>query len=123
MLRTQAFELLTAASDADGGAVYRKSLELGTTRSRALMPLFELLEDVLRDLSASAARTSEDLISTDREELLERIREGRDIHPVAVSRAFRHLEEAKELVAGNVNPQLIVAGLLTGIREELIGNL
>ncbi len=122
VLRTQAFELLTAASDADGGAVYRKSLELGTTRSRALMPLFELLEDVLRDLSASAARTSEDLISTDREELLERIREGRDIHPVAVSRAFRHLEEAKELVAGNVNPQLIVAGLLTGIREELIGN-
>ena len=86
------------------------------------MPLFELLEDALRDLSASATRTSEALINTDREELLERIRRGRDIHPVTVTRAFRHLEEAKELVAGNVNPQLIVAGLLTGIREELIGN-
>jgi hypothetical protein len=32
------------------------------------------------------------------------------------------LEEAKELAAGNVNPQLIVAGLLTRIREELVGN-
>ena len=126
-LRAQAFELLSAASGTDAGAVYRQSLELGATRSRGLMPLFELLEDALRDLSATAARTSEvlvseSLINTDREELLERIREGRDIHPVMVTRAFRHLEEAKELVAGNVNPQLIVAGLLTGIREELIGN-
>jgi len=121
-LRTQAFELLTAASDTDAGAVYRKALELGATRSRGLMPLFELLEDALRDLSATAARASEGLINSDQEELLERIRERRDIHPVTVTRAFRHLEEAKELVAGNVNPQLIVAGLLTGIREELIGN-
>ena len=126
-LRAQAFELLTAASGTDAGAVYRKSLELGTTRSRGLMPLFELLEDALRDLSATSTRTSEvpiseSLINTDQEESLERIRDGRDIHPVMVTRAFRHLEEAKELVAGNVNPQLIVAGLLTGIREELIGN-
>ena len=122
VLRAQAFELLTAASDTDAGAVYRKSLELGATRSRGLMPLFELLEDALRDLSATAARSSGGLINTDREELLERIRRERDIHPVTVTRAFRHLEEAKELVAGNVNPQLVVAGLLTGIREELLGN-
>lgn len=121
-LRTQAFELLHAASDTDPGAVYRKSLELGTTRSRGLMPLLELLEDALRDLSVTAARASEGLINSDREDLLERIREARDIHPVAVAKAFRHLEEAKELVAGNVNPQLIVAGLLTRIREELVGN-
>ncbi len=121
-LRMQAFELLTAASDPDAGAVYRKSLELGATRSRGLMPLLELLEDALRDLSATAAVASDRLINSDRQDLLERIREERDIHPVSVSRAFRHLEEAKELVAGNVNPQLIVAGLLTGIREELIGN-
>ena len=122
VLRAQAFELLTAASDTDAGAVYRKSLDLGATRSRGLMPLFELLEDALRDLSATAARSSEGLINTDREELLERIRRERDIHPVTVTRAFRHLEEAKVLVAGNVNPQLVVAGLLTGIREELLGN-
>ncbi len=121
-LRTQAFELLAAASDTDAGAVYRKSLELGATRGRGLMPLFEILEDALRDLSVTATRTSEGLINSDREDVLERIREGRDIHPSTVTRAFRHLEEAKELAAGNVNPQLIVAGLLTGIREELIGN-
>ena len=122
VLRTQAFELLTAASDTDAGAVYRKSLELAATRSRGLMPLFELLEDALRDLSATAARTSQGLINTDREELLERIRRGRDIHPLTVTRVFRHLEEAKELVAGNVNSQLIMVGLLTGIRKELLGN-
>ena len=121
-LRTQAFELLTAASDADAGAVYRKALELGTTRSRGLMPVFELLEDALRDLSVTGAVASGGLITSDRKDFLKRIREGWDVHPVTVARAFRHLEEAKELVAGNVNPQLIVAGLLTGIREELIGN-
>ena len=121
-LRTQAFELLSAAADTDAGAVYRKALELGGTRSRGLMPLFELMEDALRDLSATASRTPKSLINGDREDLLERIRDGRDIHPVTVTKAFRHLEEAKEQVAGNVNPQLIVAGLLTGIREELVGN-
>jgi hypothetical protein len=121
-LRAQAFDLLAAASGKDGGAVYRKSLELGTTRSRGLMPLFELLEDALRDLSVTGMRTSESLINPDREEFLERIRVEQDIHPVAVTRAFRHLEEAKKLVAANVNSQLIVAGLLTGIREELFGN-
>jgi DNA polymerase-3 subunit delta' len=122
VLRGQAFELLRAASDTDGGSVYRRSLELGATRSRGLMPLFELLEDALRDLSAVAAGVTDGLINTDQEDFLERILDRRDIHPVTVTRAFRHLEEAKELVAGNVNPQLIVAGLLTGIREELIGN-
>jgi hypothetical protein len=121
-LRVQAFELLSAATDSDAGAVYRKSLELGTTRSRGLMPLFELLEDVLRDLSATASGTPKDLINRDQEDLLERIRDRRDIHPVTVAKAFGHLEDAKELVAGNVSPQLIVAGLLTGIREELIGS-
>jgi DNA polymerase-3 subunit delta' len=122
VLRGQAFDLLSAASDTDGGSVYRKSLELGGTRSRGLMPLFELLEDALRDLSAIAAGMTDSLINTDQEDFLERILDRRDIHPVTVTRAFRHLEEAKELMAGNVNPQLIVAGLLTGIREELIGN-
>ena len=121
-LRTQAFELLGAAADTDAGAVYRKALELGATRSRGLMPLFELMEDALRDLSATVSRTPEGLINGDRQDLLERIRDGRNIHPVTVTKAFRHLEEAKEQVAGNVNPQLIVAGLLSGIREELIGN-
>ena len=120
-LRRQAFDLLSAAADTDAGAVYRKSLELGTTRARGLMPLFELMEDVLRDLSATASGVSDGLINRDREDLLERIRDGRDIHPVTVAKAFGHLEEAKEMVAGNVNPQLIVAGLLTGIREEFIG--
>ena len=121
-LRTQAFELLAAASEADGGALYRKALEHGSTRSRALMPLLEVLEEALRDLSATAVGTSGDLINTDREDFLERIRAQRDIHPVTVTRAFRHLDEAKELLAGNVNPQLVVAGLLTGIREEFIGS-
>ena len=127
LLRAQAFELLAAASGKDGGAVYRKSLELGTTRSRGLMPLFELLEDALRDLSMAGLITPENVINKgfinlDRKDLLGRIREEGDIHPVTVTRAFRHLEAAKELVAGNVNPQLIVFGLLTGLREELIGN-
>ena len=122
ILRLQAFELLCTASDPDGGNVYRKSLELGATRSRGLAPLFELVEDALRDLSAMAAGATDGLLNTDQVNLLERIRDQRDIHPVTVARAFQHLEGAKELVASNVNPQLIVAALLTGIREELLGN-
>ncbi len=122
-LRERAFQLLEAATAPDAGAIYRAALKVKPVGARGLMPLLDLLEDALRDLSAAAADTPERLISRDRAECLERIRADWDIHPVAVADALGSLEEAKESAAGNVNPQLVVAGLLTGIRGALNGSV
>lgn len=121
--RQLAFRLLEAATASDSGAVYREALAFQPARARGLMPLLDLLEDALRDLSATAADAPERVISRDRAEFLERIRAHWDIHPVAVAAALETIQEAKELAAGNVNPQLLVAGTLTGIREALNGTI
>jgi DNA polymerase-3 subunit delta' len=122
-LRQKAFRLLSVASAPDAGSIYRHSLEFQSIRGRGLIALLDLLEDALRDLSATAAGAPDRVISRDTAEFLERIRTERDIHPVAIADAFTRLEEAKEMAAGNVNPQLVVAGLLTGIREALNGSV
>jgi len=120
-LRQQAFRILKMASAPDAGHIYRQSLEFRPIHGRGLIQLLDLLEDALRDLSATAAGAPERVISRDTLKFLERINTERDIHPIKLAHAFEKLEEAKELAAGNVNPQLIVAGLLTGIREALNG--
>ncbi len=122
-LRQQAFRLLKAASAPDAGSIYRQSLEFQSVRGRGLIALLDLFEDALRDLSATAAGVPDRVISRDTADFLERIQTERDIHPVAIAAAFARLEEAKEMAAGNVNPQLVVAGLLTGIREALNGSV
>lgn len=120
-LRQQAFRLLGAASFPDAGPIYRQALELRPAAGRGLLPLLDFLEDALRDLAAWATGARDEIVSQDTLEFLERIRSERDIHPVAITLALHRVEEAKEMAAGNVNPQLVVAGLLTGIREALNG--
>jgi len=122
-LRQKAFRFLKVATAPDSGSIYRHALEFQSVRGRGLMALLDLLEDALRDLSATAAGATDRVISIDTAEFLERIRAERDIHPVAIAEAFLRLEEAKEMAASNVNPQLVVAGLLTGIREALNGSV
>jgi DNA polymerase-3 subunit delta' len=122
-LRQQAFRFLKVAAAPDSGAAYCHALEFQSVRGRGLIALLDLVEDALRDLSATAAGATDQVISIDTTDFLERIRAERDIHPVAIAEAFLRLEEAKEMAAGNVNPQLVVAGLLTGIREALNGTV
>ena len=122
-IRQKAFRLLNVAAAPDAGSVYHHALEFQSVRGRGLMALLDLLEDALRDLSATAAGATDRVISSDTIEFLERIQSERDIHPVSIAEAFARLEEAKEMAAGNVNPQLVVAGLLTGIREALNGSI
>ncbi len=123
LLRQKAFRLLAAASDRDAGSIYRRSLEFGPTKSRGLIPLLDLVEDALRDLSAVVLNAPEKIMNDDTLDFLERIRRDWDIHPIAVANAFRHVDVARELASGNVNSQLVVAGLLTGVREALSGTL
>ncbi|HET6230391.1 MAG TPA: hypothetical protein VFE05_10020 [Longimicrobiaceae bacterium] len=75
----------------------------------------------LRDLLAVAAGAPDQVAYTTEPKLLAGIVQRRSVKPDAVARAILHVQQARELAGGNVNPQLITADLLRGIRRELVG--
>jgi DNA polymerase-3 subunit delta' len=74
----------------------------------------------LRDLMAVAAGAPEHAVMAAERETLAALARRKSVSPQAVAAALLHVQEAKELAAGNVNPQLIVADLLRAIRRELV---
>jgi len=89
------------------------------SRARTFLPRFAYLEEWLRDLAAAAAGCPDRILNEDAREYLEGTAEAREIHPVAAARALEAVEEARRLASGNVNPQLVVAGLVHDLREAL----
>ncbi|MDB4949556.1 MAG: polymerase delta subunit [Gemmatimonadetes bacterium] len=81
----------------------------------------EALAEWLRDLLAVAAGAPDQVAYTGEARLLEKMLERRPVRPEGVARSIMRVQEAQELAAGNVNPQLIVSTLLRGIRTDLVG--
>jgi predicted AAA+ superfamily ATPase len=81
--------------------------------------LFDFVEEWLRDLAAVAAGASTSVLNQDAlTELERRVREA-DVLPVSVAEAFASVERARELAWANVNPQLVVGGLVRDLRAAL----
>ena len=70
---------------------------------------------------AAAAGATGSLPETERAEDLRRLAARLRIHPERVARSILRVQEAQELAAGNVNPQLVLSELLRGVRRELMG--
>jgi DNA polymerase-3 subunit delta' len=79
----------------------------------------EALSLWLRDLMAVAAGARDTLAYTDDAAFLDSIA-TRGVRAEGVAAALVRVQEARELASGNVNPQLIVADLLRGIRHDLL---
>lgn len=75
----------------------------------------------LRDLMAVAAGAGEAVAYTDDAALLGSIVKKARVAPQSVASAILRVREAQEMASGNVNPQLILASLLRGIRQDLVG--
>jgi DNA polymerase-3 subunit delta' len=75
----------------------------------------------LRDLMVVASGAPEQIAYTDDVALLGSIAKKARVRPEGVARAILRVQAAMELAAGNVNPQLILADLLRGMREDLVG--
>jgi DNA polymerase-3 subunit delta' len=80
----------------------------------------EALSLWLRDLMAVAAGARDALAYTDDLALLESIVTRGRVRAESVAAALLRVQEARDLASGNVNPQLIVADLLRGIRQDLL---
>ena len=67
-----------------------------------------------------AAGAREEVVHRDYVRELERLAEGVD--PARAAEVLVEVEEAREQARGNVNPQLIVSGLVSRLRRRLAGD-
>ena len=109
-IRQDARDLLEAGVDGERGSAFAAGGGFGAVGARGLLDLFASLEEWLRDLAAVAVGTR--ALNDDAQAFLEEAVQARNIHPVGVARAVTAVEHAKFLAAGNVNPQLLVHGVV-----------
>jgi hypothetical protein len=90
------------------------------TGARGLLDLLASLETWLRDLAAAAVGAQGAIINQDGAEWLAGISRTGGIQPEGVERARHAVDRARMMASGNVNPQLIVAGLLRELSDHLV---
>jgi DNA polymerase III subunit delta' len=118
-LRRDALGIVEAAL-ADGRApAFVLALSQSSSRARSLVELFSCVEDWLRDLAAVASAAEDEVVSQDVLPHLRHLASTRGLDPSALASALPALEEARELARANVNPQLVVSGLLRRLRRTL----
>ena len=118
-LRRRAFELVAAALNPGASEGYGLALAFPPAGARGLVDLFEFVEEWLRDLAAVASGASSAVLNHDALSELERRVGEAKIAPFAAARAFGSVERARELAWANVNPQLVVGGLIHDLRKAL----
>ncbi len=120
--RKDALRLLQAALEPRPGLRYTRALSFGAAGGRGLHELLSMLASSLRDLAVIAAGLEDHLLdrSPATVDWLRRTAERRHLHPFAVARAISRVEEARERAAGNVNPQLLMSGLLIDLNRDLL---
>jgi DNA polymerase III subunit delta' len=119
-LRKDGFRLLHAALAPRSDRAFAQALGFGVSGGRAQMELLALLELALRDLGTALAGIPHAIVNDDMSDWLgKRAAEGR-LDPTGPLRALALVEESREALAGNVNPQLVMAALLTRLREVLL---
>jgi DNA polymerase III subunit delta' len=118
-LRRDALELVECALAEGHAAAFSAALEQSPAGARGLVELFTFAEEWLRDLAAVAAGAEDNVLNRDTMERLRSAANRASLAPEDVARGFPAVEEARELARGNVNPQLIVSGLLRRLRRSL----
>jgi DNA polymerase III subunit delta' len=121
-LRETGRDLLTAALADSEAARFAAANAVAPAGARGeFTGTLEALALWLRDLmavSAGAPDTVAYAAGAD-EALLRKLAARPGVRPEGVARAILRVQEAQEMAGGNVNPQLIVADLLGGIRRAL----
>jgi DNA polymerase III subunit delta' len=118
-LRRRAFDIVVAATSADVSAGYGTAIAFPPAGARKLLDLFSFVEEWLRDLAAVAAGADDLVFNRDALVRLRKHVASCDIAAVDVTDGFPAVERARELARGNVNPQLVVSGLVRELRRSL----
>lgn len=119
--RRTAFRLLRAALR-PGPERFALPLDIPPSGAQGLEDLFDAMDLWLRDLGAAADGQDEDeLANPDAGKALAALVENRGITPAACGRAFLPVADARRLANGNVNPQLVLSGLVSELSAALEG--
>jgi DNA polymerase III subunit delta' len=115
-LRRRAFDIVVAATAPSASAGYGIALSFPPAGARSLVELFGFVEEWLRDLAAVG--TGAQALNADSLQELRRL-SATDLTPFDVAHAFASVERARELALANVNPQLVVSGLVRDLHAVL----
>ncbi len=118
-LRREALKIVEAALADTRAAGWSAALGYAPTRARTLVELFAFVEEWLRDVAAVAAGSEESVRSRDFLPHLRKLVTDAGVEAADAAAALPAVEEARELARGNVNPQLIVSGLVRRLRRTL----
>lgn len=121
ILRRRAYDLVRAATASDPADGYALALDFPPAGARGLVDLFAFVEEWLRDLASVAAGNDAAALNRDAVQALARRIAEAGVTAFDVTRAFASVERARELAYGNVNPQLVVSGLVHDLRSKLSG--
>jgi len=116
-LRRRAFELVVTAATGEISAGYAFAMSFPPAGARRLVELFAFVEEWLRDLAATASGAEDRVFNRDAMQKLQECVQAASISAVDVPVAFAAVERARELARGNVNPQLVVSGLLRDLKR------
>jgi len=119
--RLQALGLLAAALAPNPERRIKAALDFRSTGARGLRDLFNFLEECLGELARSASGVPLDGGSPKEAQFLQNAVSRLEIHPSSVPGAMERVDRARAMAAGNVNPQLLIFGLLHDLRDELAG--
>ncbi len=120
-IRKEAFRLFRAGLEGGLGGQFASAVAFPPSKARAILPTLEALEVWVRDGAAASAGCPDAIVNQDaRSYLTEKVPPG-SIRPDALARALSAVDEARRQASGNVNPQLIVHGLIHALRRELGG--
>jgi len=119
--RATAIHLLWASLAPDPGPAFQAAAGFKATGARGLQELLNFLEECLRDLAVEASGGRGAAWSPEEQKAVESLLARTPVHPASVAAALRSVSEARKMAAGNVNPQLLVFGLLRDLRHALLG--
>jgi len=117
--RKDAFRLFRAGLEGGLGSQFAAAISFPPARARTLLPLLEGLEVWVRDAAAVVAESPESVVNQDALPYLQKRLTGRELTPAQLARALASVEQARREAAGNVNPQLIIHGLIHSLRQTV----
>ena len=117
--RAAAIGLLAAALATGREKSIQKAISFRPVGARGLRDLFDFLEEGLGELARVASGHSLQTGTPEEVQFFQDVVGRWKIHPAAVPLAIQKVDEARGLASGNVNPQLVIYGLLHDLRREL----
>jgi DNA polymerase-3 subunit delta' len=119
-LRQRALEVVAAALSRRRDRGYVLALSFPPANARALTELLDFVDEALRDLAALAAGAEQHTVYPDAAAQLAGPLREVTIDPTDAARTLAVVERYREMARGNVNPHLLIAGLVEDLRRVLV---